>query len=226
MEDVERVSRFLQRGLQAEGHNVVVAANGEDGYEAARQCDFDLVILDVMLPGISGLDVIQQLRQRGKRMPVMMLTALDSTSDKVACLRNGADDYMIKPFDFDELIARVDALLRRANGNSVAEPSCIDVAGIVINNDAKTICSGGRLIEFTAREFQLLAFFAGNPNKVLSRARILNRIWGYDSDPMTNVVDVYINRIRTKLDWPMNGPIRTIRGYGYRLNDHLIPLPL
>jgi len=220
VEDVERVSRFLTRGLEAEGHKVAVAATGPEGYARAVSQDFDLLILDVMLPGFSGKDLCRKLRADGKLTPVLMLTALDSVVDKVECLRGGADDYLVKPFDFDELTARVDALIRRARGQAAEVNSRIEIAGIVIDRDAKTISRHGELVDFTAREFQLLELFASSPGKVLSRSRILNKIWGYDADPMTNVVDVYIKRIRAKLNWQSDGgPIQTVRGYGYRFAD-------
>lgn len=219
VEDDERVSRFVVRGLAAEGHAVAVASNAPQGLAMARAEPFDVLILDVMLPGYSGKDLCQRLRASGIGSPILMLTALDAVEDKVDGLRSGADDYLTKPFDFEELLARVEALIRRAKG-SPAEPVRVLQAGdITLDRESKTVLRQGRLIELTAKEFQLLELLMSSPGKVMSRTRILNKVWNHDSDPLTNVVDVYIRRLRTKLGLdPDRGLIRTLRGYGYKLD--------
>lgn len=220
VEDVERVARFVKQGLEAEGHRVAIATNGPDGLAIAGEQSFDLLILDVMLPGYSGRELCRRVRALGNATPIMMLTALDEISEKVECLRGGADDYLVKPFDFDELTARVEALVRRGQGRNDEAPSRLSADGLVLDRHAKTVMMRGRELEFTAREFQLLETLMLSPNRVLSRTRLLNKVWGYDSDPMTNVIDVYIKRIRAKLGFhPDTGPIRTVRGYGYRFCD-------
>jgi DNA-binding response OmpR family regulator len=147
-----------------------------------------------------------------------MLTALDATEDKVEGLRGGADDYLTKPFDFDELLARIEALIRRGRGFEQKPDSRLAVGDIVLDRETMEVSRGGRVVELTAKEFQLLDLLMSAPGKVMSRTRILNKVWGYDSDPLTNVVDVYIRRIRAKLDLHADdGPIRTVRGYGYKL---------
>ncbi len=185
----------------------------------ARAEPFDVLILDVMLPGYSGKDLCQRLRASGIGSPILMLTALDAVEDKVDGLRSGADDYLTKPFDFEELLARVEALIRRAKG-SPAEPVRVLQAGdVTLDRESKTVHRQGRLIELTAKEFQLLELLMSSPGKVMSRTRILNKVWNHDSDPLTNVVDVYIRRLRTKLGLdPDRGLIRTLRGYGYKLD--------
>jgi DNA-binding response OmpR family regulator len=219
VEDDERVRRFVVRGLEAEGYTVSVACDGPQGFALAKAEPFDVVILDVMLPGYSGKDLCQRLRTAGVGAPILMLTALDAIEDKVDGLRNGADDYLTKPFDFDELLARIEALIRRSKG-SVAEPARVLQAGeVTLDRESMTVRRQGRPIELTLKEFQLLELLMSSPGKVLSRTRILNKLWNYDSDPLTNVVDVYIRRLRTKLGWdPERGLIHTLRGYGYKFD--------
>ena len=217
VEDAVRVAEFVKQGLEAEGHSVSVAANGPDGFALARQQFYDLLILDLMLPGYPGDELCRRLRATGNETPIMILTAVDDVSEKVDCLRKGADDYLVKPFDFDEFTARIDALVRRNQSRGEREMTTLSIAGVVIDRDAKTVTVEGTEIDLTPREFQLLQVLMENPNRVLSRARILNKIWGYESDPFTNVVDVYVQRIRSKLNIDHEtGPIKTVRGYGYR----------
>jgi DNA-binding response OmpR family regulator len=219
VEDDERVRRFLVRGLETEGYSVAVACDGPQGFARARAEPFEVVILDVMLPGYSGNDLCQRLRTAGVDAPVLMLTALDAVEDKVEGLRNGADDYLTKPFDFDELLARIEALIRRFKG-SVLEPARVLEAGDVsLDRESMTVRRQDRPVELTLKEFQLLELLMTSPGKVMSRTRILNKVWNYDSDPLTNVVDVYIRRLRTKLGWDADhGMIRTLRGYGYKFD--------
>jgi DNA-binding response OmpR family regulator len=220
VEDAPRVAQFVRQGLEAEGHRVTVATSGPDGFSLAQERPFDLLILDIMLPGYSGRELCSSLRALGQTTPVMMLTAVDEVREKVGCLKDGADDYLVKPFDFDELVARVEALVRRGQGRADDTPTVLACAGVTIDRAAMTVHIHGTEVDLTPRELRLLETLMETPNRVLSRARLLNRVWGYDSDPMTNVIDVYITRIRAKLGFdPDTGPIRTVRGYGYRFSD-------
>ena len=218
VEDDARVADFLTRGLEAEGYAVAHAGDGPQGLARATNEPFDVLILDVMLPGFSGRELCQKLRAQGITTPVLMLTALDATEDKVEGLRGGADDYLTKPFDFDELLARIEALIRRGRGYEAKPDPRVAVGDITLDREAMEVRKAGRPVELTGKEFQLLDLLMSAPGKVMSRTRILNKVWGYDSDPLTNVVDVYIRRIRAKLELdPETGPIRTVRGYGYKM---------
>lgn len=218
VEDDERVRRFVIRGLQTEGYVVSTAADGVEGLELACRESFDVLILDLMLPGMSGKELCHRLRAAGVQVPILMLTALDALEDKVEGLRSGADDYLTKPFDFEELVARIEALVRRSKG-TLPNPSAVLRAGdVTLDREAHVVRRAGKPVELTTTEFQLLDLLMSNSGKVLSRTRILMKIWNYDSDPLTNVVDVYIRRLRSKLGWDAErGPIRTLRGYGYKL---------
>ena len=199
VEDDERVCRFVLRGLEAEGYSVSVAFDGHEGLARGTLEKFDVIILDVMLPRLDGREICRQLRSASIFTPILMLTAMDHTADKVGALRGGADDYLTKPFDFDELLARI--------GN------------VRIERDSMRVLLDDCPVELTGREYQLLEMLMSSRGKVLSRTRILNKVWGYDSDPLTNVVDVYIRRLRAKMRWDSeSGWIRTIRNYGYRFD--------
>ena len=221
VEDEDRVADFIVRGLAAEGWLVERAASGERALEALRERSFDAVILDLMLPGISGQDVCRTMRARKVYAPVLMLTALDARDERIAGLRLGADDYLAKPFDFDELVARIEALVRRETafrgdgqspGAGVVEHGAIrfDAASARVEVD-------GTSVELTARERELLKLFLLNPGRVLARERVLNALWGTQQDPLTNIVDVYVARLRKKLG-AAGGGIVTVRGLGYRLD--------
>lgn len=216
IEDEMRVADFVRRGLKAEGWVVEHASDGESGLEIIRDRDFDVIILDLMLPGISGQQVCQRLRARLIKTPVLMLTALDSTDERVAGLRLGADDYLPKPFDFDELIARVSALHRRATGYvSDGDEGKLQHQGLIYDSEAMVLTVDGVVVDLSAKERELIAILMASKNKALSRERILNSVWGTHEDPMTNVVDVYIGRLRKKLG-PYGQLIATVRGAGYR----------
>ena len=222
VEDDERVRRFVVRGLEAEGYSVAVACDAPKGFALARMEPFEVMILDLMLPGYSGRDLCQRLRVSGVASPILMLTALDAVEDKVDGLRSGADDYLTKPFDFDELLARIEALVRRSKGRAADLVRVLQAGDVVLDRDSMTVLRQGKAVGLTAKEFQLLELLMSSPGKVMSRARILNKVWNYDSDPLTNVVDVYIRRLRSKLDLdPDRGLIRTLRGYGYKLEPVL-----
>ncbi|WP_299831201.1 response regulator transcription factor [uncultured Roseobacter sp.] len=216
IEDELRVADFIRRGLKAEGWVVEHAGDGETGLDIIRDRKFDVIILDLMLPGISGQQVCQKLRARLNKTPVMMLTALDSTDERVSGLRLGADDYLPKPFDFDELIARVSALHRRATGYaSNGDEGKLQHQGLVYDSAAMVLTVDGVVVDLSAKERELIAILMASKNKALSRERILNSVWGTHEDPMTNVVDVYIGRLRKKLG-PYGQLIATVRGAGYR----------
>jgi DNA-binding response OmpR family regulator len=219
IEDDERVRRFVLKGLESEGFSVSVAVDGIEGLSKALSGVHDVIVLDLMLPGLEGRQLCRQLRAANVTTPVLMLTAMCATDNKVEGLRMGADDYMTKPFDFDEFLARIEALARRARGLLAASPSILRVGGITIERESMRVRKDGELIELTSKEYQLLELLVSAPGKVFSRPRILNKIWGYDADPLTNVVDVYIRRLRSKLGWDADsGCIRTVRNYGYRLD--------
>ena len=219
VEDDERVRRFVVKGLETEGYSVAVAGDGNEGLAKALTREHDVIVLDLMLPGMDGKQLCRELRAAEVNTPVLMLTAMCAIENKVEGLRLGADDYMTKPFDFDEFLARIEALGRRGRGAVVNVPPVAQVGDITIERDAKRVRKAGQVVELTSKEYQLLELLLSEPGKVFSRPRILNRIWGYDTDPLTNVVDVYIRRLRAKLQWDSDsGHIRTVRNYGYSLD--------
>jgi DNA-binding response OmpR family regulator len=218
VEDDARVRDFLVRGLRAEGYEVSAAGAAQDGLDLALAEPFDVLLLDLMLPGFSGLDLCRRLRAKGAVTPILMLTAMDAVEDKVDGLRGGADDYLTKPFDFDELLARIEALARRGRLFESRGGAVLTVAGLALDREAMTATNAGRPLDLTGKEFELLECLMSAPGKVFSRTRILNKVWGYSADPLTNVVDVYIRRLRAKLDREgEDSLIQTVRGYGYKL---------
>jgi two-component system OmpR family response regulator len=214
VEDDPRVVRFVRRGLEAEGFAVDVANDGEEGLELCRSNDYGVVILDRMLPRMDGMEVCDSLRRERRPCVILMLTAKDSLQDKVEGLHGGADDYLTKPFAFDELLARLHALLRRARYHPV-EP-VLQVADLVLDPASRKARRGQREIQLTVKEYMLLAYLMENAGRVLSRTRILNHVWGYSFDPGSKVVDVYIRYLRQKIDTDAELPlIHTTRGFGY-----------
>jgi DNA-binding response OmpR family regulator len=217
VEDDDRIASFVARGLAAQGHQVMTASNGLDGIEIASEPDVDLVILDLGLPDIDGTDVLSHLRRSGGTPPVLVLTARDAISDKVAVLDRGADDYLTKPFALDELLARVRVLARRSDQPTAAR---LEQAGLLLDLGARRASRDGRTIELSAREFSLLAYLMRNAGQVLSRVQILAAVWEYDFDPQSNVVDVYVRYLRNKVDQPGEASlIETVRGAGYRFRS-------
>lgn len=215
VEDERPIAEFVQRGLEAEGYSVACAYDGEEGLALARTGDFALVILDVLLPKQSGLEVIKSIREQDEALPVIMLTALAETDDVVAGLNLGASDYLTKPFAFAELLARIRAHLRQPGQ---VNATSLEVGGISLDFRTRAVDRDGHAVKLTAREFELLAYLMRHPDQVLSRAQILNAVWGYDYDPGTNVLDVYIGYLRRKLAEGDGGPpIQTVRSAGYRL---------
>jgi DNA-binding response OmpR family regulator len=215
VEDERPIAEFVQRGLEAEGYSVSCAYDGEEGLALARTGDYALVILDVLLPKLSGLEVIKAIRDEDEVLPVIMLTALAETDDVVSGLDHGASDYLTKPFAFAELLARIRAHLRQPGQTNATS---LEVGGISLDFRTREVDREGHAVKLTAREFELLAYLMRHPNQVLSRAQILNAVWGYDYDPGTNVLDVYIGYLRRKLGEPDgDAPIQTVRSAGYRL---------
>jgi DNA-binding response OmpR family regulator len=210
-EDEPGISSFLEKGFKAEGFTTLVVEDGRTAAHAARDDDFDIVILDLGLPGIDGHAVLAEIRGRGERLPVIILTARKGTRDTVASLESGADDYVTKPFKFEELLARVRVRLRE---RGTATPVDLEVAGIRLDLRTRKVSSGGADMELSAREFTLLETFLSHPDQVMSREQLLSRVWGYDFDGGSNVVDVYVGYLRKKLG---PGSIETVRGMGYRL---------
>jgi DNA-binding response OmpR family regulator len=217
VEDDPKVASFIRKGLEEEQYSVDVAEDGDKGLEQALDGEYDLLILDIMLPIRDGMCVLEEMRQRSVGTPVLMLTAKDSVEDRVAGLNAGCDDYLPKPFAFTELLARIRALLRRRTG----EKSILLRAGdLVLDPIAHRVTRAGRLIELTSREYSLLQYFLQHPDQVLTRTMIVEHVWGYDFDNFSNVVDVYVNYLRNKIDRGVEPKlIHTVRGVGYVLKS-------
>jgi DNA-binding response OmpR family regulator len=218
VEDDPRIAGFISRGLGAEGYVVDVAKSGREALALAEENEYPLVILDRMLPGLDGLDVCQTLRERGSDSMILMLTARDALQDKLDGLAGGADDYMTKPFAFDELLARLHALLRRAPYHEAEKE--LRVGDLVLDSTDHSVRRGDRSIVLTPKEFALLSYLMRHSGKVVTRARLLNNVWGYSFEPGTKVVDVYIRYLRKKIDEGENHAlIHTVRGFGYRIAE-------
>ena len=215
VEDEDRISSFMSKGLTADGFTTTVAADGITGLDLALSGEFDLVILDIGLPRLDGYGVLDGLRSQGSALPVIVLTARDSVTDTVHALEGGADDYMPKPFRFAELLARVRLRLRQGNDQSPARPDDLSVGPVRLDLRARVASRDGRVVDLSAREFQLLELFMVNAGQVLSREQLLSHVWGYDYDPGSNVVDVYVGYLRRKLGQDV---ISTVRGMGYRFS--------
>jgi heavy metal response regulator len=215
VEDEKKVASFIKKGLEEEGYAVDVAADGEEGLAMALTGVHDLIILDIRLPKMDGLRVLQELRRDSVSVPVLLLTVRATIEDKVLGLDAGADDYLTKPFAFQELVARVRALLRR---RAEAEPTVLRVGDLRLDPARRTVTRGGETIDLTPREFALLDYFMRNPDRVLTRTMIAEHVWDYSFDTATNVIDVYVNYLRRKVDADREPKLlRTIRGVGYVL---------
>ena len=217
VDDDPKIRTVVRRGLAYEGYRVVEAGSGEDGLDKAREHLPDLVVLDVMLPGIDGLEVIRRLRSGGEEVAILMLTARDEVKDRVAGLETGADDYLVKPFSFEELLARVHALLRR---KAAPEGEILRFADLEFDVDAREARRAGRTIELTTTEYNLLLLFMRHPRKVLTRDIIFEHVWAYDFEGESNVLEVYVRYLRNKLE--AGGErrlIHTVRGAGYVLKE-------
>ncbi len=211
-EDEPRLAAFLEKGLRSSGFTTTVVADGPGASATADESEFDLMVLDLGLPGKDGLEVLRDLRAGGSSLPVIILTARDDTSDRVAGLEAGADDYIGKPFHFDELVARIRARLR-GDGRAQEDRHVIATGGVTLDLRTRWVSTGEGDIELSAREFELLRTFLEHPNQVLSREQLLAHVWGYDYDPGSNVVDVYVGYLRRKLG---GRRFETVRGVGYR----------
>jgi heavy metal response regulator len=216
VEDEKKVASFIKKGLEEEGYAVDVAVDGDEGLGMALERVHDLLILDIRLPKMDGLQVLQALRRDNLTTPVLLLTVRATIEDKVLGLDAGADDYLTKPFAFQELVARVRALLRR---RAEAEPTVLQVGDLVLDPARRTVTRGGVKIDLTPREFTLLDYFMRNPGRVLTRTMIAERVWDYSFDTSTNVIDVYVNYLRRKIDADREPKLlQTVRGVGYLLN--------
>ena len=217
VEDEAKLAQFIKLELEYEGYQVTTAQDGLTGLANAREIDLDLILLDWMLPGISGPEICRRLRSTGNQVPIIMLTAKDEVSDRVAGLDAGADDYIIKPFSIEELLARVRANLRRTQEE---DPDLLQFSDLRLNRSTREVYRGDRLIELTAKEFDLLEYLISHPRQVLTRDQILERVWGYDFMGDSNIIEVYVRYLRLKLEAEKEQRlIQTIRGVGYVLRE-------
>ncbi|AKE23201.1 MULTISPECIES: two-component system response regulator YkoG [Bacillus] len=218
VEDEEKIARVLQLELEYEGYSVTIKHNGTEGLDAAAKGGHSLVLLDVMLPGLSGLEVLRRLRKTDQQTPVILLTARDSIPDKVTGLDIGANDYVTKPFEIEELLARIRAALRQNGTKTEDIGTFLTYDDLRVNEKTREVRRGDKEVELTPREFDLLVYMLKHPQQVLTREQILSSVWGFDYIGDTNVVDVYIRYIRKKLDYPYEKQlIHTIRGVGYAI---------
>lgn len=219
VEDDVKIANAIKKGLEQESYAVDVAYNGTDGLDFALTSDYDLLILDRMLPGLAdGMEICKAVRDKGKKTPILILTAKDRVDDKVFGLNSGADDYLIKPFDFSELLARIKALLRRPE-NHIG--TVLKAGDLSLDTIAKKVERAGREIVLSSTEFSLLEYLMRNQKQTVSKDAIIEHVWNFDADILPNTVEVYIGYLRKKIDNPFKGPslIKTIRGFGYRLGD-------
>ncbi|GAB2676401.1 response regulator transcription factor [Paenibacillus thermoaerophilus] len=218
VDDDEKITSMLRRSLAFEGYTVQTAPNGLEGLKQLLQGDFDLMILDVMMPQVDGWEVCRRVREGGSDVPILMLTAKDEVADRVKGLDLGADDYLVKPFALEELLARVRSLLRRRSERAGDSGNRLSFEDVILDLDAREVIRGGRRLELTTKEFDLLHLFMQNPKRVLSRDVIMEKIWGYDFSGESNVLEVYIALLRQKLEeGGAKRIIQTVRGTGYVL---------
>jgi DNA-binding response OmpR family regulator len=217
VEDERKVSELVARALRAERYAVDIADDGMQGWELAQAYDYDLIILDLMLPGLSGEELLRRVRRRNPHVPILVLTARAATEDKVSNFEAGADDYLTKPFAFAELIMRVKALLRRG---PVARSSVLRIADLELDRFTQQVRRAGRRIELTPKEYALLEYLASSPGRVFSRTMIIEHVWDQSFEGLTNIVDVYVRHLRSKVDDPFAVKlIRTVRGVGYGIGE-------
>jgi len=217
VEDEKKVADIIVRGLKAERYAVDVHHDGQSAWEAANTCDYDLIILDLMLPGLTGTEILEKVRRKNQHVPVLILTARDGMADKIKNFETGADDYLTKPFAFAELLLRVKALLRRGPVN---RDSVLRVGDLEIDRLSQKVRRAGKKIELTAKEYSLLEYLATHPGRVFSRTMIIEHVWDQSFQGLTNIVDVYVRHLREKVDdaFPIK-LLHTVRGVGYSLND-------
>ena len=217
VEDEKKLCELIERALKAERYAVDTAGDGETGWALASAFDYDLVVLDLMLPGLSGGDILQRIRRRNQQVPILILTARDATEEKVQNFEAGADDYLTKPFAFAELLMRVKALLRRG---PVSRSSVLRVGDLEVDRLSQHVKRGGKRIELTPKEYALLEYLATSPGRVFSRTMIIEHVWDQSFEGLTNIVDVYVRHLRSKVDDPFPTKlIRTVRGVGYGLGN-------
>jgi DNA-binding response OmpR family regulator len=218
VEDEKKVANLIKKGFEEDGLAVDTAGDGEEAMKMLEGNDYDLIILDIMLPGKDGVEILKDIRSRGIGRPIMMLTAKDTTSDKVKGLDAGADDYITKPFAFEELLARVRVLLRR--GNAIEKAMPIQIHDLIIDPVTRKVTRGDREMELTTKEYGLLEYMARNKNRILTRTMIAENVWEYQFDSLTNIIDVYINYLRRKVDKDFQKKlIQTVRGVGYMIKE-------
>ncbi len=217
VEDQAKIASFVKKGLEEQGMVVDVCDDGDRGFEMVATMPYDAVVLDIMLPGRDGLSILRHLRERKNSVPVLLLTARDSLNERVEGLNLGADDYLTKPFFVEELVARLRTIVRRSSGQTL---NLLKVDDLTVDLMARTVTRAGDPIELTAREFELLEYMMRSPGRVYTRIQICEHVWNYHFDPQTNLVDVYIKRLRKKIDQPYEMKlIHTVRGVGYRLGE-------
>lgn len=214
IEDEPMIAEFIKSGLERHEFSVTVFGDGNQGYLAAKYGDFDLIILDIGLPSMDGVEVLSKIRGEGHNIPIVILTARDSLTDRVMGLDLGANDYVAKPFEFPELLARIRLRLNEARGRVVASQKLLQFKDLVLDLESRIVKVGDKEISLSQKEFRILEIFLQNQNRVITREYLLNEVWGYDFDPNSNVVDVYIRYIRQKLPIEV---IETVRGSGYRV---------
>ena len=217
VEDQPKIASFVQKGLEEQGMVVDLCLDGDEGYELAKTGSYDALVLDIMLPGRDGLSILRNLREQKNQVPVLLLTARDSLNERVEGLNLGADDYLTKPFYVEELTARLHTIVRRSSGQSL---NVLHVEDLKVDLIKREVTRGGDSIDLTAREFELLEYLMRSPGRVFTRIQICEHVWNYHFDPQTNLVNVYIKRLRKKLDQPYELKlIQTLRGVGYRLGS-------
>jgi len=217
VEDERKVADIIARGLRAERFAVDIAPDGQNGWEMTEAYHYDLIILDLMLPGLNGTEILQRVRRKNQEVPILILTARDGVADKIKNFEGGADDYLTKPFAFAELLVRVKALLRRGPVN---RSSVLRVADLEVDRLSQQVRRAGRKIELTAKEYALLEYMATHPDRVFSRTMIIEHVWDQSFEGLTNIVDVYVRHLRAKVDDPFPAKLlRTVRGVGYCLTD-------
>ena len=220
VEDDRQTADFVARGLSQSGHTVDVSSDGDNGLSLAMSGSYDIMIIDRMLPGVSGLELVETVRRRDINTPVLMLTALSSVDDRVDGLESGADDYLAKPFAFTELLARVRALHRRtaAPGQDTADD--IHIADLHLDLKRRRLTRAGKRIDLTPQEFKMVEYLMRRKGETVTRAMLLENLWGYDFDPRTNIVEAHVSRLRAKLEAPGSPPLlKTLRGFGYVIDD-------
>jgi len=219
VEDDSRISDFIVKGLKENGMQVQLVASGEEARDLILSTDWDLILMDIMLPGIDGIQLTKMIRFKKNYTPILMLSALSETTDKISALDSGADDYLTKPFHFSELLSRINALTRRTKFNYEKKDHIYICGDLKIEPEKHLVTQGDKTIDLSPREYKLLLFLLENKDRVVSRMQILERVWGIQFDTNTNVVDVYISYLRSKIDESKGKIIHTIKGTGYMLQE-------